>query len=467
MMDYLIENFVSFAGIYAQIIINLYLFGVAVLFALWLKPFTRKHISAYLAPFVYCVLMIGTGFVETSRGIGRIINLSILVITFLILWLFDNRRNPIQKIFLCAIFRLISWLSLELFIEIGYFETELINHFEWYKYSIEATVIEFIVWNMLEYALPIVLLYAVIRILQKAYRLKFAELTWQELIVLVIPMWTIFLVKPIMASYFYLWMDGIKNGNIHENIPGNPYRVIFLILSLMTVVIEVFLFEKLKDKHEEEYATRSVENQKKDTYRHVGHIEDMYEKMRAMRHDIGNHLTVIEGLAQNGKTYELVEYIGELQDRFDEIQPSVKTGNAVTDVILSEVSEQCAKNRIVFEIGFVYPEGLKINPFDMSVILTNALQNAIEATKNTTDPKISIVSVVKARFFIICVKNTVSNKVSINEEGIPESTKTETGHGYGLKNIRSIARKYKGDIDIRQDETDGGLLFVLNIMLMG
>ena len=226
MIDYLIENFVSFAGIYAQIIINLYLFGVAVLFALWLKPFTRKHISAYLAPFVYCVLMIGTGFVETSRGIGRIINLSILVITFLILWLFDNRRNPIQKIFLCAIFRLISWLSLELFIEIGYFETELINHFEWYKYSIEAT-------------------------------------------------------------------------------------------------------------------------------------------------------------------------------------------------------------------------------------------------KNTTDPKISIVSVVKARFFIICVKNTVSNKVSINEEGIPESTKTETGHGYGLKNIRSIARKYKGDIDIRQDETDGGLLFVLNIMLMG
>ncbi len=189
--------------------------------------------------------------------------------------------------------------------------------------------------------------------------------------------------------------------------------------------------------------------------------------MRAMRHDIGNHLTVIEGLAQNGKTEELAGYIGELQARFDELQPSVKTGNAVTDVVLSEVYEQCRKKGIAFESRFVYPEQLKLNPFDMSVILTNALQNAIQAAEGVGDPGIMITSVVRERFFIISVKNTVSERIPLNEEGIPDTTKKDPGHGYGLKNIRNIAQRYKGDLEIRQEETDGKKFFVLNVMMMG
>ena len=78
-----------------------------------------------------------------------------------------------------------------------------------------------------------------------------------------------------------------------------------------------------------------------------------------------------------------------------------------------------------------------------------------------------ITSVIRERMFIINVRNTVSTKVKLNEEGLPESTKQDTGHGYGLKNIRSIAHKYRGEIEIRQDESDGVFYFVLNVMLMG
>ena len=467
MMDYIIGKFTVIANAYIQVMIALYLGLVALLFGYWLKPFVRKRRSAYITALIYGILTLVISYIDINKMLNKLISLGIVALSVLICWFLDGRRNPIQKILLCCVFRLISWLTMEVLTEIGFFETELTIHSEWYVKSAEIAVIEFLLWNLLQYGLALLLLYISIRILHKVYKLKSSELTWNELIMLLIPIWAILLVKPIMASYFYLWMDGIENGSITENVHGNLYRMAFSILSVVSVIITITMHQRLKEKQEEEFAQRAVDSQINDTYRHVEHVEEMYEKMRAMRHDIGNHLTVIEGLAQNGKTEELAGYIGELQERFDELQPSIKTGNAVTDVVLSEACELCAKKKIGFESRFTYPEQLKINPFDMSVILTNALQNAIESTEGVDKPEIMITSVVRERFFIISIRNAISAKVQLNESGIPDTTKTDPGHGYGLKNIRSIAQRYKGEIEIRQEETDGKLFFVLNIMMMG
>ena len=467
MMDYIINHFVDIADAYVKVMIGLYLGFVAVLFGYWLKPFVRKRSATYVIAFIYGILTIVISYIDINKTLNKVIGLGIVALSVLICWLLDDRRNPMQKIFLCSVFRLISWLTMEILTEIGFFETELTRRFELYAQRAEIAVIEFFLWNLLQYGSALLLLLVVIRIINRVYKLKSSELKWTELVMLLIPIWTILLVKPIMSSYFYLWMDGIQNGSITENVHGNLYRMFFSILSVVSVVITIYMYQKLKEKQEEEFAQRAVDSQISDTYRHVEHVEEMYEKMRAMRHDIGNHLTVIEGLAQNGKTDELAGYIGELQARFDELQPSVKTGNAVTDVVLSEVYEQCRKKEIEFESRFVYPEQLKINPFDMSVILTNALQNAIEAAEGVENSEIMVTSVVRERFFIISVKNTVSEMVLLNEEGIPDTTKKDSGHGYGLKNIRSIAQRYKGDLEIRQEEKEGKRFFVLNIMLMG
>ncbi len=466
-MQYLVDNFASVANLYAQIVISAALFLVGMLLGYFLKPFTQRPSAAYLPALFYGTAQIVTSFIETGKLSAGLISLGILVLSFFLAWLSDHKRNPVQKIFLLVTFRLISWLSMEALTEIGLFEGQFIVKLDWYMNNINVIVIEFFIWNFLQYALMVLLLYLFIKILHKAYKRKSDELTWQELTMLLTPVATLLLVKPIMASYFRLWMDGIENESIKENVPGNPYRLLFSLLSFFPILIVVMLYQKLRENREEEFARRAVEDQIRDTHRHVGHIEDLYEKMRALRHDIGNHLTVIEGLARSGKTEELAGYTNELHERFDKLQPAVKTGNAVTDIVLSEIHDTCEKSGITFESRFGYPAELKINPFDMSVILTNALQNAIEAAQKTESPKIMISSVLKERFFIIRVRNTIRQKVLINEDGLSDSTKPESGHGYGLKNIRSIAQKYQGDLEILQEESDGILFFILNIMLLG
>lgn len=467
MMEYLVNNFQSYAEMYIRVLIELYMLINVVLLIYWLRPFMRNNRSVYASAAVYYALWLICNYSGTSKDMDRVLTIGFLVLAILTAWLLDNRRNPVQKVFLLFVFRLISWLSIELFTEIGFWERDFIFKFDWYKTSIEATIIEFFIWNLIQYGLALLLLYAVIRILHKTYRYKRDELTWQELILLLAPAGSLLLVKPIMSSYFFLWMDGIENGSIKENIPANPYRVLFCLFAYVPIVAVIILYQKLKEKQEEEYVKESARKQVGDMVGHVEHIEELYDRMRGIRHDLGNHLTVIERLAEDGKMEELADYIRELGENIERLQPRIKTGNAVTDVVLSEVADRCDKEGISFESTFAYPEGLNINPFDMSVVLTNALQNAVEASALVSDPEIRIRSVQKERVFIINIRNIVSKKVPIMEDGLPETSKHESGHGYGLKNIRSIAAKYRGDIEIRQEEKDGKPYFIINIMLMG
>ena len=204
MMDYLINHFQSFAENYSLVMIELYLFLVAGLFAYWLKPFTSNRKSPYLTAFIYWILTTVNNHTGTSKEADRIIAIGIVALSVFILWLIDGKRNPIQKIFLCVLFRLISWLSIELLSEIGFFERDFIFKFDWYNSSTEAIILEFIIWNLIFYALSLILLYAVIRILHKIYKHKKEELTWHELVILLIPAFTLLLVKPIISSYFLL-----------------------------------------------------------------------------------------------------------------------------------------------------------------------------------------------------------------------------------------------------------------------
>ena len=166
---------------------------------------------------------------------------------------------------------------------------------------------------------------------------------------LLTPTWILLLVKPIMSSYFLLWMDGIANVSIQENIPANPFRMLFCIFSFFPIVIVITFYQQLKEKQEEEFVKRSVEKQVDDMRRHALHIEELYDRVRGMRHDIGNHLMVIQGLAENGNTEGLKEYIHEFQERIVDLQPAIKSGNAITDLILSETSERCAKEKLKFD----------------------------------------------------------------------------------------------------------------------
>ena len=456
----------AFFNIYARILTEVLFAGQSLLYGYWLKPFVKKRRAAYVPALVYWIINLAGRYIDLFDGFGRFAAILALIIPFIILFLLDDKCNLAQKIFLCVVFYLIRWLPIEMMNEIGSFEGELVYDLELFTASITAVVIEFAVWNLIQYGVSLVLLYISIRILHRTYRRKKENLSWQELIMLLMPAGSLLLVRPIMLSYYKLWMDGIEKGTLESNIHGDIFRLLFCILSYLAMVVMIYFYQQIKDNREEEFLRHAIENQIEETHRHIERIEDLYDQMRAMRHDMGNHMTVIKGLAESGKDTELAEYIGKWKTSFDELKQTVKSGNAITDVVLSEYAQYCSKDGIAFESRFVYPDELDLDVFDMCVVLSNALQNALESSKSQAKSHIVISSSVKDRIFIAKIKNRIAAKVDINEDGLVNSTKDASGHGYGLKNIRNIARKYNGDIEILQEESDEGLWFKLNVMMV-
>ena len=178
-----------------------------------------------------------------------------------------------------------------------------------------------------------------------------------------------------------------------------------------------------------------------------------------MKHEMKNHLTNIKGLAGSGSYEEMEQYIARMDESMDAFEMSVRTGNAVTDVIVNDKQKAAEKLGIRFRTDFVYPASDRYNAYDIAIIVNNLLQNALEACGRMTSGEryISLSGRRKNRFFLISVKNSFEGEVVFDKStNLPVSTKAPDVpggpaplHGIGLSNVRREAAKYLGNVDIK------------------
>ena len=442
-------------------------------YARWLKPFVANRYAAYATAGFYIAYTIFFNIIYTNEtyaldGFEYGIKAASLLIQISLLFFLDGKRNPLQKIFLCSVFLTIRWLVLEIFTEISFFERDLILDRWPFQSSITAIVLECIVWELLRLAGQLALLDYSIRLLLKVYQNKSEELKLQEFIMLLLPAVLVMSVRQIIADYFDLWSQGIENGTIKANIPFDGHKLVYCILSYLILIVTITLYEQLKNSRDAAYRQAILERQMEDTNRQIERIEGFYQEMRSLRHDMGNHVAVLEGLIERGRGEEAIDYVSKLKDSLREVQPEFPTGNAITDVIISEFAEKLRAYGGVLDCSLTYPVDTAIDAFDLSIILNNALQNALEASRACDGGWVSVSSAQNDRVYMLDIRNYAASKREISAEtGLSPSTKKEEGHGYGLSNMRRVARQYKGDIDIRQEERDGRVVYILHVMLIG
>ena len=136
--------------------------------------------------------------------------------------------------------------------------------------------------------------------------------------------------------------------------------------------------------------------------------------------------------------------------------PSDRRGSGVV-VLLSEsmMKTACPEyEKYRFEI----PEQLDISEIDLSYILSNAIENAINAAKNADEKLIDIYMSKTSEKLLISVKNTFKEMPEM-VNGIPTTSKE--GHGYGTQSIRYTTEKLKGNCHF----TVSGNLFVLQVII--
>lgn len=189
-------------------------------------------------------------------------------------------------------------------------------------------------------------------------------------------------------------------------------------------------------------------------------VRRIQEQIRALKHDMKNHTLVILSYLEENRIKEARDYAGEILDKLNKMYTYVNVGNSLLNYIinnkLSRAKERGMEIKAEIEnLAFDYMDSV-----DFSALLNNLLDNAILGASESQDKKLEVQIMAKKGFDIITVKNSIDESVLVkNPEFV--STKEEPGHGYGMKQIRSIVEKYQGSIDIYEKNN----MFIVSIML--
>lgn len=248
---------------------------------------------------------------------------------------------------------------------------------------------------------------------------------------------------------------------------GNPffdlslYFLIFFVAAttILCILYAYDIYQKLIASMQDKQRAALLASQVDQMQAHIREIERLYTGVRSMRHDMQNYLFDIKSLlAAQGVSVEgegeLAGYFSGIGTALDALNFSFHTGNPVTDVVLNGKYQQAKSLGIRFDSGFLFSSDYGIDVFDLSIILNNALNNALEACEvlSVQEPEaerfISVTSYCKNNMFLIEVKNSFDGMVCVTEEGGLKSRKQDTHrHGLGFQNIVRCADKYLGSAD--------------------
>lgn len=416
----------------------------------FVRPYLMYRKTAIYAGTVYFTVMM-VMYIIPWRFDNFVSYAASVFAAFIVMYL-EERRNAEQKIFLAVTFFSIRWLNIAM---AGEIDSALIRVTvmrqniaarPWLQFGIYAGL------EILNVGIGMFFIMISIYLLNKTFDYKKANMTKKELFMLIMPSISVMTEYGIWKLYQGIYEHDTGNSLIFSHGIYGYFRFLHYLISIISILVMVIVFQNLKARQLESAGKKLLQSQITDMKKHIGEVEKLYQDIRLMRHDMGNHIQTIEHLLAKNEKEQAAGYTARLREEWKDITIGIKSGNPITDVILLEKKNEAQKRNIKFLCDFHYPEGTNADAFDISVILNNALDNCLESV-NGVMPYINISSFRKNNIFIIVISNSFEGKIMLDDETeLPVSAKVEAGHGLGLANIRRVAQKYLGDILFEHEE---------------
>lgn len=427
-------------------------------FGKFVCPYIKKKKGAVAVSIVYITIMLVLYMIPPQ--IDNFSAYLIGVIAAFLAMYVEDRRNIYQKIFLAITFFSIRWLTVAMAARLDDLVTKALVFRNmsaekvWLQYGL------YVGTRVLDIVLCIAFIAVAIGLINKAYIYKKDEMSVKEMVMLIIP--SLVGVTGYGILQYYLMIYERDTGKNLIDTYGFYGALSFLhyLISIVAILVVIVMFQNWKEMQEEQRGQELVLNQISDMKKLIEEVEKLYRDIRSMRHDMGNHIQTLEHLVAHNNMDDATEYLEHLKNEWDKVSPEIKTGSPVIDVILMEKLREAKERQIRFLSDFHYPQNTKLNAFDLSVIMNNALNNCMENVSGD-DPYISISSFRKNSIFMITIKNSFGGQLNFGDSDLPETTKSGREHGMGLNNIRRVARMYMGDISLEQGNEE----VILSIMI--
>ncbi len=178
-------------------------------------------------------------------------------------------------------------------------------------------------------------------------------------------------------------------------------------------------------------------------------------------HDLKHQIHAIR--TEVGKS-EFEAYLNEIEDSIDEYSTVIECGNKTIDIVLTEKNILCHSCHVKFSYMIDGSLFHFLSEKEIYSLFGNALDNALEATEKVEDVSkrmISLKSNPRGELVVLQIENTYEGDLMLQEDRLPKTTKTTSGHGFGLRSIQEIAQRHGGAMSIRAENG----IFKLSILL--
>lgn len=214
------------------------------------------------------------------------------------------------------------------------------------------------------------------------------------------------------------------------------------------------------EKKEKEALLRQLEQQKA----HYRSLNEMNRKIASFKHDTRNHYLCMDSLLAHGEVEQARKYLASISVGLNHTVKIINTENYIFDALLTEKILMAEAAGIQVEQWIRLRPNVKVENFDWTILLGNAMDNAIEACSflnSAQEKKIQIQIRVQKNILNVAIKNTELPPVRNDQGDFVTSKGDLENHGFGLKNIKDAVEKYDGVMQTQYKEG----CFILSFML--
>lgn len=234
--------------------------------------------------------------------------------------------------------------------------------------------------------------------------------------------------------------------------PANIYRqpenllgvccILVLIVCSYVMIIQLFISQKRDSE-----LKRGMEYLENYANRLKTEADTIHEKEReaaVMRHDLKHYSIMINSYLDEGRKDEIRDLLRELNEHVNETKTVRYCENLAVNGIIVHCAKQAAKQRIYFEASLEIPQKMQINEFEFATVVSNLMENAINAAAQIEDVNRRFVKIsahgVKGKL-ILQISNSCFSEPEISKfTGLPVSA-GGGGHGYGMQSVRAFVNK--------------------------
>lgn len=229
---------------------------------------------------------------------------------------------------------------------------------------------------------------------------------------------------------------------------------IFLALLAVNLLLWIFVMPRYVNHRIRRFQNELVN-------RHYDEVENMYRKMRGWRHDYHNHIQTLKAYMSLTQYEAAAKYLELLEKDLAAVDTVLRTGNVMVDAILNSKLSLIQEKDIKVDATVTVPREIPISDIDLSVLIGNLMDNAMEACEKVDreDRFIRVyIDVIKKQLYI-CVSNSMQGRA--RRRGGRFLSDKQGSHGFGLLRMDDIVAKHGGYINRQTEEG----VFATEVML--